>query len=533
MASGRLKFLGQPNKKTQDVSKIRTKEEEKQRFLLAKKRTLLDIDKMYERARTELGGKEAEIFEIHKMLLCDEDLNEIIILEIEHGASAENAIESSASKYIEMLIALNDPYLSARGVDIMDLSTQLVNNLCDDKTEKIDTSPCILVANDLTPSQTMMLDKSLLLGFVTFEGSVTSHTSILARAMDIPALVGTGKIDSSYDGAIALLDAKNQRLIVNPSASEILEFEKERTIQIAKKRKEREQIQNEISKPAIAKNGHRVLVYANIGTADEVNSALENGAEGIGLLRSELLYLSRGTLPSEDELFESYKSVITKMQGRRVIIRTLDVGADKKIPYLGLASEENPALGLRGIRVCLQNKDLFKTQIRAILRASAYGKASIMLPMIISKGEVLESRALIEECKHELFDENQAFDSKIELGIMIETPSSAIMCNELASVVDFFSVGTNDLIQYTLAIDRQNPSVAHLTNDNLEPVLRLIRNCADAIHRHGGFIGICGELASYTSLTSDFVDMQIDELSVSTPFLIDIRRAISQGESNV
>lgn len=533
MASGRLKFLGQPKKKGQDVSKNRTIEEEKQRFLHAKERTLLDITKMYKKARDELGNKEAEIFEIHKMLLDDEDLNEIIMLEIQHGASAENAIEASASKYIDMLIALNDPYLSARGTDIKDLSIQLINNLSEEKEEKIDTFPCILVSNDLTPSQTMMLDKSLLLGFVTFEGSPTSHTSILARAMDIPALVGTGEIDSSYDGAIALLDAKNQRLIINPSAEEILEFEKERAEQVAQKRKEKEQIKNEISKPAIAKNGHRVLIYANIGTDDEVEGALENGAEGIGLLRSELLYLSRGTLPSEEELFESYKNVIIKMQGKRVIIRTLDVGADKKIPYLNLANEENPALGLRGIRVCLKNKELFKAQIRAILRASAYGKASIMLPMIISKSEVLESRELIEKCKHELFDENQAFDSKIELGIMIETPSSAIMCEQLASVVDFFSVGTNDLVQYTLAIDRQNPSVAHLANDNLEPVLRLIRNCADAIHRHGGFIGICGELASCTSLTRDFVNMKIDELSVSTPFLIDIRRAISQGENNV
>jgi phosphotransferase system enzyme I (PtsI) len=269
-----------------------------------------------------------------------------------------------------------------------------------------------------------------------------------------------------------------------------------------------------------------VLIYANIGSDDEVEGALENGAEGIGLLRSELLYLTKASLPNEDELFEAYKSVITKMQGKRVIIRTLDVGADKKIPYLNLANEENPALGLRGIRVCLQNKELFKAQIRAILRASAYGKASIMLPMIISKSEVIKSKSLIEECKQELFDENQAFDSKIELGIMIETPASAIMCNELAECVKFFSVGTNDLIQYTLAVDRQNPSVAHLANDNLEPVLRLIRNCADAIHRHGGFIGICGELASDLSLTELFLRMGIDELSVSPRSILSLRDTI-------
>lgn len=528
MASGRLKIIKQTTKKSQYVSKNTTKEEEKQRFLLSKEKTLLNLDSMLKRAKRELGNKEAEIFEIHKMLLDDQDLNEIILLEIEHGANAEEAIEASARKYIDMLIALNDPYLSARGTDIKDLSVQLINNLNDEKEEKTDTAPCILVANDLTPSQTMMLDKSKLLGFVTFEGSPTSHTSILARAMDIPALVGTGEIDYSFDGAIALLDAREQQIIINPTSSEILEFERERSKRIARQRKEREEIKKEISKPAIAKNGHRVLIYANIGSDDEVEGALENGAEGIGLLRSELLYLTKASLPSEDELFEAYKSVITKMQGKRVIIRTLDVGADKKIPYLNLANEENPALGLRGIRVCLQNKELFKAQIRAILRASAYGKASIMLPMIISKSEVLKSKALIEECKQELFDENQAFDSKIELGIMIETPASAIMCEQLAECVKFFSVGTNDLIQYTLAVDRQNPSVAQLANDNLEPVLRLIRNCADAIHRHGGFIGICGELASCTSLARDFVNMQIDELSASTPSLIEIRKEINK-----
>ncbi len=529
MASGRLRFIKENTKTSASVAKIGTKEEEKERFEEAKQKTLLRLEQMYKRARTELGKSEAEIFEIHKMLLCDEDFNEIIELEIEQGASARQAIESATQKYIDMLIALNDPYLSARATDIKDLSTQLISSLSTNEVEKIDTSPCILVARDLTPSQTMMLDKSKLLGFVTFEGSPTSHTSILARAMDIPALIGTPELDEGLDNSLALLDAKNQILIINPSPSEIIEFEKERSKRTEKRRKERQELQKEINKPAMSKNGHRVLIYANIGTENEVDGALENGAEGIGLLRSEVLYLSKATLPSEDELFESYKNVITKMQGKRVIIRTLDVGADKKIPYLNLEGEENPALGLRGIRVCLQNKKLFKTQIRAILRASAYGKTAIMLPMIISKNEIIESKELIELCKHELFDENQAFDSKIELGIMIETPASAIISNDLAPLVDFFSVGTNDLIQYTLAVDRQNSRVSHLCKDNLEPVLRLIRNCADAIHRNGGFIGICGELASNTSLTSDFVNMKIDELSASTPFLIDVRRAVNES----
>ncbi len=527
---GVLKFLDIEIKKPDDVSKNHVSGREIERFLLAKERTILKLDFLYKKALDEVGEKEAQIFEIHKMLLCDEDLNDIIEQEIKGGAFAEEAISIATNKYIDMLIALNDPYLSARVIDLKDLSIQLISNLSDEKkNEKSDTSPCILVSRDLTPSQTMSLDKSTLLGFVTFEGSSTSHTSILARAMNIPALVGVGEIDSKYNGCYALLDAEGKRLIINPTQNEIREYERKKQEKEESEREKKKELLKLLNSPAISKNGHRVHIYANIGSEYEVQLALENGAEGIGLLRSELLYLTKSEMPSEEELFLSYKGIISAMQGKRVIIRTLDVGADKKIPYLPLGSEENPALGLRGIRVSLANKDVFKSQIRAILRASVYGKASIMLPMIASKKEIIESKELIEICKQELFDENQEFDSKIELGIMVETPASAIMCKELASEVAFFSVGTNDLTQYTLAADRQNPRVAHICSENLEPVLRLIEECASAIHERGGFIGICGELASDTSLTQRFVDMKIDELSASAPLLINMRKAVNSS----
>ena len=528
MVSATLRFFNKTAKNDGRVYEIGTPSIELEKYVNARKRVSKRLDMLYEKTQNELGSKEAEIFEIHKMLLYDEDYSEIIELEIKSGLGVRDAIKAATEKLLDVFSSLGDEYLSARVSDLKDIAAQLIESL-DEKTENSDTPACILVASDLTPSQTMTLDKSKLLGFVTFEGSVTSHTSILARAMDIPALVGTGVIDESYDGKIALLDAERQMLIIDPQPNEIMEFESRLQEKMRKKLDEQKNLYKLLNTPARAKNGHRVLIYSNIGADYEATKALENGAEGIGLLRSEMLYLKSASLPSENELFEAYKSVVTKMQGKRVIIRTLDIGADKKLPYLDLGNEENPALGFRGIRVTLEKRGIFKTQIRAILRASAYGKVSIMLPMVISKNEILKSKELVEIAKQELFDENLAFDSKIEFGIMIETPASAILASELARYVDFFSVGTNDLTQYTLAVDRQNPRVAELAKENLEPVLILIEDCARAIHKQGGFIGVCGELASDTTLTQRFVDMKIDELSVSTPYLLSVRRQVNES----
>ncbi len=528
-ASGRLKFIIDSREKSTQGGKFTSVETETLRLNKAQEKVKKKIESSHKKALKELGKSEAEIFEIHQMLLEDVDYHQAIISEIEDGHTAEEAIAKATNIYVGILRELEDKYLSERAKDIIDLSNQLLDALCDKKNASIlDTSPYILVARDLTPSQTMSLDKSLILGFVTSEGTESSHTAILARAMGIPALVGLGEIDSSYDGEIGLLDSSTGTLLVQPSGEQIVEFERKKLEENKIKSEHEKYLRSLINKPAVSKGGHRVLIYANIGGEYELPNALKNGAEGIGLLRSEFLYLSLDRLPTEEELFEAYRSVVVKMEGRRVIIRTLDIGADKQIPYFNLPKEENPALGFRGVRICLDRRDIFKTQIKAILRASAYGRVGIMIPMIISVDEVRECKRLIEECKHQLFDENREFDTRLEIGIMIETPASAIMCNELAREVDFFSVGTNDLTQYTLAVDRQNPRVASLCESNYEPVLRLIECCADAIHKNGGWIGVCGELSANLLLTERFVDMKIDELSMSPSYLLGIRKKVGE-----
>ena len=482
-----------------------------------------------EKAKKDMGEEEGKIFEIHIMLLEDDDLYSTIIEEIESKKNAEQAVSEASEKYAIMLKSLNDEYLSERAKDIRDIASQLISALTKKQKKKIiNTSPYILVAEDLTPSQTVSLDKDKILGFITFYGTPSSHTSILARAMGIPAIVGVGEIDLKYEDEYCLLDSESGEIIISPTVNEIAIF-KEKEREQSRIAKEHESYLKElINKPAISKNGHRVLIYANIGSEKEAEGALLNGAEGIGLLRSEMLYLSLDRYPTEDELYQAYKEAVTEMKGRRVIIRTLDIGADKQIPYFNIPKEENPALGYRGVRICLDREDVFKIQLRAILRASAHGNASIMLPMIVSESEILRSRDLLEECKNELFEENYAFDSKIELGIMIETPASAIMSDVLAKHVDFFSVGTNDLTQYTLAVDRQNSKVSHIGEENREPILRLIKYAADQIHKKGGWIGICGELGADLTLTQSFVDMKIDELSVSSPYLLGVRKRVGE-----
>ena len=523
-ASGKLKFVNN------EIIDIKSKEkrvipkEEIVRFKNAIEITARETRALAKRARETLGEGEGQIFEIHAMLLEDEDFNDTVINEIKEGKSCENAVEISAKKYASVLRSLNDEYLRARASDIEDICKSIITTLSA-KSEKIDNSdePYILVAKDLTPSETVKLDKSKILAFVTFEGSPSSHTSILARAMSIPALVGVGKIPSDFDGKVALLDSEKGTLIVSPTNEELVEFEKIKAYENKIASEHERYLRSVMHRPAVTKSGHKVLIYANVGRGEEIESALLNGAEGIGLLRSEFLYLSRSSYPSEEELFSAYKEVASKMQGKRAIIRTLDIGADKQISYFGLEKEENPALGYRGVRICLDRVDVFKTQIRAILRASAYGSISIMIPMISTQNELEKCKYIINECKNELKKKGESFDEKIELGIMIETPASALISEELASEVDFFSVGTNDLTQYTLAIDRQNAKVAAICEENKEAVFKLIKMSADAIHQKGGWIGVCGEMAADLSLTQRFVDMGVDELSVATPYLLGVR----------
>ena len=527
--SGKIKMWVLP-KESESTGRASSKNEELKRLERAKTKALEEIKTLEKKALATLGEQEAQIFEIHAMLLEDEDYLSSVKGEINEGKSAIEAVRSTSELYCRMLGGLNDEYLSARQADIRDISSQLIRILSGGVwiKQENDTEPYILVAPDLTPSETVRLDREKILGFVTFGGTPSSHTAILARAMGIPALVGTGVIDSSYDGKIGLLNAENSTLVIDPGREELERFEKERTEHNKIAKEHENYLRSVMNKPAVSRGGHKVMIYANIGSESEISSALSNGAEGIGLLRSEFLYLSRNNYPSEDELFEKYRDVAEKMQGRRVIVRTLDIGADKQIPYFDLPKEENPALGYRAIRICLDRRELFKTQLRAILRASAYGRVSLMLPMIVSLSEVGVSKAIVEECKRELSTQGEVFDSKIEIGIMVETPAAAMMSEELAEMVDFFSVGTNDLAQYTLAADRQNPRVTQICEKNSEPVLRLIKLASDAIHKKGGWIGVCGEMAADLSLTQRFVDMGIDELSVSTPYLLGVRGKVSE-----
>ena len=487
------------------------------------------LSELYRRTLADVGEQEAQIFEIHAMLLEDEDLTESLEREIANGCRAELAVQNTAQQYAALLKGLDDPYLSARAADLSDLSEQLCDLLSgtERRVQEKGGEPYILVAEDLAPSETVSLDKSEILGFVTFGGTPNSHTSILARAMGIPALVGVGEIAPRFDGCLALLNAADGSLTVCPNESQVRAFQiKQREENELAKEHER-YLRSLINKPAITRGGHKMLIYANVGEAHEIEPALLNGAEGIGLLRSEFLYLSMDRYPTEEELFESYRDIVRKMQGKRIVIRTLDIGADKQIPYFDLPREENPALGFRGVRICLAREALFKTQLRAILRASAHGSISLMVPMIVSVEEVHRCRRLLDECCAELQNENIRFDPNLEFGIMLETPAAAIMSEELAAEVDFFSVGTNDLTQYTLAADRQNPQVAEICEENREPVLRLIAQAADAIHRHDGWIGICGELAAELQLTQRFADMRIDELSVSVPYLLGVREKVT------
>ena len=523
---GKLRFLHTSTLKSE--KKGEGTEAERARLYAAMASVKRSISHLQKTAEEDIGADAAEIFAIHEMLLEDADLLEAIERSLVEGLSAEGAVGVASDEFSATLASLDDPYLSARAADVRDVCAQLIAELCQkEEVEGVSINePYILVARDLTPSQTVGLDRATLLGFVTFEGSPNSHTAILARAMGIPALVCTGEFSKEYDGTVALLDASEGTLTLSPNKAEEVDFA-ERCAKNAAFASQREHFLNGLlGRPAITKDGHQVFIYANIGGEAEVDAALSFGADGIGLLRSEFLYLSLDRAPDEERLYQSYRAVAERMQGRRVVIRTLDIGADKQVSYLSLPREENPALGLRGVRLCLRERTLFCEQIRAILRASAHGKVALMLPMVVSVDEVRACRDLIAECMQALSERGQEYDKNLEIGIMIETPAAAILCRELSCEVDFFSVGTNDLLQYTLAADRQNPHVEALCRKNREPVLRLIADAAEAIHERGGWIGICGELAADLSLTQRFCDMRVDELSVSAPYLLELRERV-------
>lgn len=514
----------------QDIQVKRTKTDDPQAELVrledAKAAAIAQLNAIYEKALKEVGEANAQIFEIHMMMIEDEDYNDAIMEMIQgQNVNAEFAVAATADNFAEMFASMDDSYMQARAADVRDISNRIIACLTGSGGIQENTSEKVIIcADDLAPSETVSLDKDRVLGFVTAHGSSNSHTAILARTMNIPAIIGVGEefLGQIQDGDPAIADGFTGTLIVHPDAGTIAKYEQK----IREEAEKRELLQKLRGKENVTLDGTKIHLYANIGSADSIGEVLLNDADGIGLFRSEFLYLENKDYPTEDAQFQVYKRVLESMGGKKVIIRTLDIGADKQAAYFQLEKEENPALGLRAIRLCLTRQDIFRTQLRALYRASVYGRLGIMFPMITSVWELEEILAVCEAVKAELKSEGLEYAEDTELGIMIETPAAAVISDRLAPMVDFFSVGTNDLTQYTLACDRQNPQLDRFCDPHHEAVLRLIAMAAENAHAHGAWIGICGELAADTSLTETFLRMGIDELSVSPSFVLRVRDAV-------
>jgi phosphotransferase system enzyme I (PtsI) len=474
-----------------------------------------------------VGEENAMIFEMHQIMLHDLDYNESVTHIITgQEVNVEYAVSMTADNFAKMFLAMEDAYMQGRATDVRDISERVLTILSGAGQSGIDeTEPVIVAADDLVPSETVQLDKKKVLGFATMYGSSNSHTAILARTMNIPAIIGLGEaLKPEYDGAYAVIDGFDGKIYIDPD---------EYTLKIMKEKQSEEQKKKALLQELKGKenktlSGQKIDIYANIGNSSDVGLVLKNDAGGIGLFRSEFLYLESDTFPTEEEQFATYKLVAENMAGKKVIIRTLDIGADKQVDYFGLDKEENPALGYRAIRICLTRPDIFKTQLRALLRASAYGQIAIMFPMIISVGEVRQIKAILEEVKAELREAGIRFNEDMEIGIMIETPAAVMQSRELAKEVDFFSVGTNDLTQYTLAIDRQNPKLDAFYDAHHPAVLAMIRMAVESAHAEGKWIGICGELGADLELTETFLEMGIDEISVSPSMILPLRKKVRE-----
>lgn len=502
---------------------------ESSRFKKAVETAKEQLSKLYDEALVNVGEDHAMIFDIHRMMLEDDDYLEAIDSSIQDRINAEYAVEMAQNQFAELFASMDDEYMKARAVDIKDISQRVIRILMGIAEDGIPADdPVILVADDLTPSETIKMDKNKILAFVTLRGSSNSHTAILARSMNLPALVNTSmKPVEEWNGKVGVVDGFNGEFIVDPE-QELLDEMIHRKNQWVADLEALEQLRG---KENVTGDGRRVEIYANIGNVSDAEAALAADAGGIGLFRSEFLYLGRDSFPTEEEQYNSYKAVLEKMDGKKVIIRTLDIGADKKVDYFNLDEEENPALGYRAIRICLERPEIFITQLRAIYRASAYGKAAIMFPMIVSVAEVRRIKEIVEQVKTDLQAMGYAL-GEVELGIMVETPAAALISEDLAKEVDFFSIGTNDLTQYTLAVDRQNQKLESTCDTHHPAVLKLIEMTVDNAHKAGIWAGICGELAADTDLTETFLDMGVDELSVSASAILKVRKAVRDISSN-
>ena len=499
------------------------------RFCDAKDTAVSQLKELYDKAIEDVGEANAMIFEIHQMMLEDLDYLESIenIIRTQE-VNAEFAVATTADNFAQMFAAMDDAYMQGRAADVKDVSERVLDILCGvSGGMKEMTEPCIIAADDLAPSETVQLDKSKVLGFATMYGSSNSHTAILARTMSIPAAIALGEdLLTKYHGKLAVIDGFTGMLYIDRDEETMKVMEEKR----AKDQEQKALLEQLKGKENVTKSGQKINVYANIGNVSDVGAVLKNDAGGIGLFRSEFLYLENSDFPTEEQQFAVYKQVAENMAGKKVIIRTLDIGADKQVDYFGLDKEENPALGYRAIRICLTRKEIFKTQLRALYRAAMFGNISIMFPMIISVAEVHEIKAIIAEVKEELKNEGIPFKDDVELGVMIETPASVMISRELAKEVDFFSVGTNDLTQYTLAIDRQNAKLDKFYDPHHPAVLAMIKMAADNAHAEGAWIGICGELGADLELTEEFLKMGLDELSVSPAMVLPLRKRIRECE---
>ena len=525
IAQGKITIIKQQDTTIKRLH-IEDTEAEKSRIEAAKTAAAEQLQGIYEKALKEIGETNAQIFEIHMMMLEDDDYNDSITNIIDtQKVNAEYAVAVTADNFAEMFSSMDDAYMRARAADVRDISNRLIANLTGSISDNAASDDrMIICADDLAPSETVSLDKDRVVAFVTAHGSLNSHTAILARNMNIPAIIGVGDefLKAVKNGSAAIVDGYTGEIFVEPDEATKVRLEKKRAEDEEKKRL----LQELKGKENITIDGTKVNIYANIGSVDNIGAVLANDAGGIGLFRSEFLYLESNDYPSEEQQFAAYKRVLESMAGKKVIIRTLDIGADKQVDYFNLAKEENPALGYRAIRICLTRPEIFKTQLRALYRASAYGSLGIMFPMITSVSELEKILEICREVKEQLIAEGVELSEKVELGIMIETPAAAIISDRLAPMVDFFSVGTNDLTQYTLACDRQNAAIEQFVDTHHEAVLRLIEMSAQNAHKHGAWIGICGELAADTTLTESFLRMGIDELSVSPSFVLKVRDAV-------
>ena len=528
VAIGKIQFYKR-NEITIKRTRVEDVEAEVERFQNAKAKTLELLKGLYEKALEDVGEANAMIFEAHQLMLEDPDYVESIENIIRtQDVNAEYAIGATADNFAAIFEAMDDAYMQGRAADVRDVSERLLQALSSqNETVMVMDEPVIIAADDLVPSETVQLDKEKVLSFVTMYGSANSHTAILARTMNIPAVIGLGEaLKEEYDGKVAIVDGVDGKVYIDPDEETMASMQKKQ-----KKDQEQKELLNQLKgKENVTKSGQKVNVYANIGNLADVGAVLKNDAGGIGLFRSEFLYLESDTYPTEEQQFAVYKKVAETMAGKKVIIRTLDIGADKQVDYFKLDKEDNPALGYRAIRICLTRPEIFKTQLRALYRASAYGQISIMFPMIFSVAEVKKIKEIVEEVKEELRTEGAAFREDVELGIMIETPAAVMVSRELAKEVDFFSVGTNDLTQYTLAIDRQNQKLEDFYDSHHPAVLAMIRMAAESAHAEGKWIGICGELGADVTLTETFLKMGIDELSVAPGMVLKVRQKIREAE---